>query len=110
MEAVIEELGRRGLAFVDSKTSPKSRHRLVAGRYGVPFAERDVFIDDSSSPDEIAARLADIERVAKKRGFAVAIGHPRDNTIAALSVWARGLKDKGITMVPVSNILQRARK
>ncbi|MDR3126659.1 MAG: divergent polysaccharide deacetylase family protein [Rickettsiales bacterium] len=107
MEALIEELGRRGLAFVDSKTTPKSRHRLVAERHGVPFAERDVFIDDSSAPGEIRARLDDIERIARKRGFVVAIGHPRDNTISALSEWARGLKEKGMTIVPVSNILQR---
>ena len=46
-----------------------------------------------------------MEKIAKKRGYAIAIGHPRDNTIKALENWLPTLNKKGITSVPLSYII-----
>ena len=42
---VMEELEKRGLYFVDSRTTPDSRGREAANRTGVRFAAKDLFID-----------------------------------------------------------------
>jgi polysaccharide deacetylase 2 family uncharacterized protein YibQ len=104
MSGVMEELAARGLAFVDSKTAATSLG-AIARHLKLPFAERDVFLDDSSEPEDIKARLADLERIAKKRGWAIAIGHPRENTIKALSDWLK--EDHGITIVPMSHVIMK---
>jgi polysaccharide deacetylase 2 family uncharacterized protein YibQ len=102
MSGVMEELARQGLAFVDSKTTATSLG-AIARHLKLPFLERDVFLGDSGEPGDIRARLADLERIAKKRGWAVAIGHPREATIRALAEWIAD--DHGIAIVPVSHIM-----
>jgi len=45
LSVVMEELAKRNLFFVDSRTTPNSLGRQAAARAGVRFAERAVFID-----------------------------------------------------------------
>lgn len=107
MSLVLAEIGRRGLLFVDSRTSPRSVARSVAQHLAVPFAERNVFLDDDPSADAVRRQLAELERIALKQGYAVAIGHPRDATLAALEQWLPGLAAHGFVLVPVSAIVRR---
>jgi polysaccharide deacetylase 2 family uncharacterized protein YibQ len=106
MSGVMGELARQGLAFVDSKTAATSLEP-IARQLKMPFIERDVFLDDSSAPEDIAARLGDLERTAKKRGWAIAIGHPREATIKALAEWLAKSETHGITVVPVSYAIMK---
>ncbi|HEV3176300.1 MAG TPA: divergent polysaccharide deacetylase family protein, partial [Stellaceae bacterium] len=53
-----------------------------------------------------AARLAELERVARRNGSAIAIGHPHDQTLDALRTWLRDLASKGFVLVPVSAIVK----
>ena len=110
MDAVLAELSRRGLAFVDSRTAAKSRHRASATAAGVPFAERDVFLDDLSDPAAIAEQIRLLEKLARRRGFALALAHPRRNTLDALEAWLPTLADKGITLVPVSYLISQTNR
>lgn len=104
MRVVMRELSRRGLLFVDSLTGTGSRAALVARSLLTPFAERDVFIDHEDDLDAIRARFADLERIARGRGTAVGIGHPRDNTIAVLRQWIPDARARGFAFVPVSAV------
>ena len=105
MSLVMLELRRRGLLFVDSMTSPQSVGVAVAHRMGVPALPRDVFLDHSSDPALIGAQLVKLEALAISKGAAVAIGHPRDATIAALSKWLPKLSSRGIALVPISAVI-----
>ncbi|MDR2098945.1 MAG: divergent polysaccharide deacetylase family protein [Rickettsiales bacterium] len=107
MAGVLEVLKAAGLGFVDSKTTAKSETEEIAGYLGVPYGARDVFLDDSGAEADIKESLAKLERIAARRGYAIAIGHPRDATIRALSAWLEELEDKGVTLVPVSYVLGR---
>lgn len=106
MKAVIEELEKRGLAFIDSKTTSLSKADNVAYNAKIPYATRDIFLDDSNRFEDIRKSLAQLENIAKKRGFAVAIGHPRPNTIKMLKEWFPSLRAKGIELVPISYIIK----
>lgn len=105
LSGVIEELAKRGLSFLDSKTTPYSKADEIVSHIKLPYASRDVFLDDSNKLEDIEESLQKLEKIAKKRGFAVAIGHPRDNTIKALENWLPTLKKSGITSVPLSYII-----
>jgi uncharacterized protein len=106
MAPVMEELRVRGLAFLDSRTSPASAGIRLAVAYGVPHAARDVFLDDDQTPSAIAKQLAMVEQVARQHGSAIAIGHPHDQTIAALKAWLPLLEGKGLALVPVSAVVR----
>ena len=91
--------------FLDSKTTSNSTADSIVHKTPLPYASRDVFIDDSNKPEDIQKSLTHLEYIAKKYGHAVAIAHPRDNTITALSNWLPTLKDKNLTSVPLSYIV-----
>ena len=106
MEAVMEVLRERGLLFVDSLTTDKSVGLAMARRYGVPAAGRNVFLDNAGDLISVDFELGKLEEVARKKGNAIAIGHPRDATIEALAKWLPTLEAKGFVLVPVSAVVR----
>ena len=104
MSWLFEELDRRGLMFVDSRTTKNTVAPMLAAHFGLPFAERDVFLDNEFGAGAVVAQLKVLEAEARRNGFAVAIGHPHRRTIAALQAWIPTLAEKGIDLVPVSAI------
>jgi polysaccharide deacetylase 2 family uncharacterized protein YibQ len=109
MEIVLGELKKRGLLFLDSRTTAQSVGAQIAGELGVPSVARNVVLDDVMSSDNVVHQLAEVERIARKQGFAVAIGHPHDNTIAALMEWLPRLRERGFILVPLTTIVARQR-
>jgi hypothetical protein len=107
MAILMAELRQRGLLFLDSRTTPASIAAREAERAGVPYAERDVFIDDDLDLRSVLRELARAESIARYRGHAVAIGHPHDVTIEALKRWLPTLDARGIALVPVSTVVAR---
>ena len=49
----------------------------------------------------------DIERIARRNGQAVAIGHPHDRTLDELERWLPTLAEQGLTVAPVSAVILR---
>ncbi|MBI5121521.1 MAG: divergent polysaccharide deacetylase family protein [Rhodospirillales bacterium] len=107
MRVVLKELQDRGLLFLDSRTSAQSVGAEVARDLGLPFAERNVFLDNVPSLIEVSSQLEKLESYARQYGHAIAIGHPHDGTIEALTAWLPTLEAKGLTLVPVSAIVKR---
>jgi uncharacterized protein len=108
MRPVLEELQARGLLFLDSRTAGGSVGPLLARALDVPYATRDVFLDNEPSLSAVEARLAELEAVARRQGHGIAIGHPHDGTLAALSAWLPGASARGFALVPVSTIVRQA--
>ncbi len=110
MRVVIATLKARGYLFLDSVTSGRSVAHDEARDGGIPFAVRNVFLDHEDDLDAIRQQLRHTEQIARKTGLAIAIGHPRDNTIAALKEWLPSLNDRGFQLVPVSAVVRIASK
>jgi len=103
---VMDILRRRGLFFLDSKTSPKSVAKQVAADYAVAYAHRHVFLDNTNEKNYVLKQLALTERIAHRNGYAVAIGHPKHATFLALKEWLPTLKQKNIKMLPLSQVVK----
>ena len=107
MQLVVDALKRRGLLFLDSRTSVHTVGAKLAKQAGVPLAERNIFIDHVNKRGEVNARLAEVEKLARRKGFAVAIGHPRQVTIDALEIWLADVQSRGFRLVPISTIVEK---
>jgi hypothetical protein len=108
MNDVIAVLAKHGnLFFIDSKTSPTSVGEQVAAAQGVPTAGRDVFLDNKEDVAYSEGQLREAAAIAKRTGSAIAIGHPRPTTLAAVKNLIPELQAEGIEFVLVSDLVSK---
>lgn len=105
MTTVLQELRNQNLFFVDSRTSSKSVARDKAVAMGVPTARNDIFLDNSSDVQAIRKQIYKAMDIAEKNGSAIAICHARPNTAKAWSIYAEEIKNTGIELVPITDLL-----
>lgn len=110
MEMVLEEVQDRGLLFVDSFTNNESVGFRLAIDHKLPSASRDVFIDHDITQEAIGKSLQELEKVARRKGYAVGIAHPHDLTREALEAWMIDAMARGFDFVPISHIVRRRMK
>jgi polysaccharide deacetylase 2 family uncharacterized protein YibQ len=104
---VMKSLRQKGLFFIDSRTTGLSQVTDVANEYGVPTLSRDVFLDNVADVDAIVVQLGKLEARARRQGMAIGICHPYPETLEALRKTLPEQAGRGITFVPVSQLLQR---
>ena len=107
METVMRQLRPRGLMFLDSRTTRESVGEQTAQDQSVPVIVRHVFLDDDESIEAVRRKLADAEAVARRQGFVVAIGHPHETTLQALSEWLPTVQGKGLALAPATAVLRK---
>ena len=106
MDVVMKELEKRGLFFLDSKTTPHSAGEKAAKDNRVRYVSRNVFLDNEDKFDYVMRQLRQTEAIARKNGYAVAIGHPKEQTYNALKVWLPTLKSRNLRLVHLSEIVK----
>jgi hypothetical protein len=106
MAELMPALRRRGLFFIDSRTTAATVAHDTAEKAGVLSASRKVFLDDTPRRDAILAQLDLAARDAARDGFAIAIGHPHPETIAALVEAAPRLEARGVRFVFASDVVR----
>ena len=84
MDKLIRIMKKEGLQFVDSRTIGTSKAREATGKYGMRYLTRDVFLDDQDGVANVKRQIKEAVSKAKRYGTAIAIGHPRVDTIRAL--------------------------
>lgn len=84
MSKLFEVLKEDNLGFVDSMTTRFSKSEEVDKIYKIPLFKRDIFLDDKENPDYIRNQLKKAIEIAKRRGYAIAIGHPHKITLETL--------------------------
>jgi polysaccharide deacetylase 2 family uncharacterized protein YibQ len=107
MRTVLGVLEKRGLYFLDSRTTADTVAYQVATSLGIPAAERQVFLDREPTPEEITHQFRRLLALARERGSATAIGHPHPETLEVLAREIPGAVERGYDFVPVSFLLQR---
>jgi polysaccharide deacetylase 2 family uncharacterized protein YibQ len=107
MSAVMEVLHDRKMYFLDSKTTSRSVGRFVSKEYNIPYVARDVFLDNERKYDYIMGQFRATERVARNKGYAIAIGHPYSQTLQVLRDWLKDVEKRGIKIVPLSDLVAK---
>lgn len=105
---MLEVAKSKGLFVLDSRTSIDSQVIPVAKSLHIPWVKRDVFLDDLKTKVHIKKQLKKACEVAKKQGYAVAIGHVGQGgnvTAQAIKETIPFIEQEGIKLVPLSEIV-----
>lgn len=73
--AILDVIKEKNVYFVDSRTAYHPVAKRIADEKGILCYERDTFIDGQQSKSFIKKRLNEACEVARKKGYAIAIGH-----------------------------------
>lgn len=94
--AALAELKKYDMLFLDSRTSIKSVGFAFARKEGIPAFRNNIFLDVVDTQEYVEKRLKQLAEIARKRGRAIGIGHPRPNTLAAIRAVVPQLESEGI--------------
>ncbi|HHE8746762.1 TPA: divergent polysaccharide deacetylase family protein [Haemophilus influenzae] len=103
MTYLMTALQEKHLFFLDSRTIGKSVAGKIAKEQGVRSLDRHIFLDDSNEFADVQHQFKAAIHYARKHGSAIAIGHPRQNTIAVLQAGLRNLPED-IQLVGMGNL------
>lgn len=85
MEKLIYALDREGMTFVDSRTTSETAVPALMQSLHRPYISRDVFLDHDPDVEEVKKEVRRAVKIAKKYGYAVAIGHPHKKTLRGVA-------------------------
>ena len=104
MKVIFEELKKKKLYFLDSFTG-KTVCLKLASEMKLPYARRNVFLDNKRDAEYIQGQLEALAKMAKQDGFAVGIGHDRKKTLEVLVQAIPELKKRGFKFVYASELV-----
>ncbi|MEQ1965748.1 divergent polysaccharide deacetylase family protein [Xenorhabdus nematophila] len=84
MEKVMQVLSRHHLYFLDSVTIGNTQVTKAATGTSVPVIRRNIFLDNVQTEAETRHQFNRAIALARKKGSAIAIGHPHPTTVRAL--------------------------
>ncbi len=105
---VLQEIGARGLYYLDDGTSPRSLAASLAASEGAPVLRADVVFDLVDQPDAIAAALEKLAALAHQKGNAIGVATGLPAAVDAADSFARGLDQRGIALVPLSAMIKNS--
>jgi polysaccharide deacetylase 2 family uncharacterized protein YibQ len=101
---VLRSLTARGLFYVEAR--PTAVLPSLPGLWAVGV---DLVVDETAVRSEIDAKLAQLETLSRKRGWALGLAvTPRQVTIDRITDWANGLAAKGLVLAPASALVRQA--
>jgi hypothetical protein len=106
LRIILSELKRRGLFFLDNRTTPQTVGLQTAQSIGLRAMERSLFLDHSPSPEEIKEKLERLIQLSLATGKAIGIGHPHPSTLQSIKEIIPKIQEKGIDIVPLSSLME----
>ncbi len=103
MQRLFTVLDKYDFTFLDSRTTPDTKVPLLMKQLHRPYLARNVFLDNKQNVAYIKKQLKLAVALAKKRGVAIAIGHPHPATIKALKESQDILKE--VKLIYVDDLL-----
>ncbi len=105
MEWLMEYLYLKKIIFVDSVTASNTVTRNMAEINHVPYLKRDVFLDNTRDKSYINSQFLELIKIAKRKGSAIAIGHPYPETTDVLVNNLEKLEAFGVKLVSLMEML-----
>jgi polysaccharide deacetylase 2 family uncharacterized protein YibQ len=104
MEKVMQAMNAHSLFFLDSMTIGNTKSVQAAAGTQVRVIKRNVFLDDVQNETEIRKQFERAIQLARRNGYAIAIGHPHPTTVRVLQQMLPNLPSD-IVLVRPSDLL-----
>lgn len=95
----------RNLVFVDSRTDSEFFSLEIMRKAGVKATSRDIFLDYAIDTTIIEDQLSKLIRIARKRRWAVGIGHVKQETLEVLQRSLPRYESEGVKFVFVRDLI-----
>lgn len=109
MQAVLEEIKKHNMFFIDSRTTSSSVAYKTAIALGVPTAEKKFFLDvPKANAETTSLKLKKLAKIKanKKSANIIVISHcTKKNNLEQIKSFVNQAKSKGWVFVPVSTII-----
>jgi len=105
-KAVLAEVKKRKLYFLDSYVTRGSVYPGLARQMNIKFAKRDIFLDNQDDFAYIRGQLDKLKKIAAKQGTAIGIGHDRRNTLLVLKEVLPEMEKEGYKFIFLSQAVQ----
>ena len=102
LEPVMRDIGQRGLLFLDDGSSAQSLSGTFAKAFTMPHAYADVVLDNEVNRTAILKKLDELERIAFRKGSAIGVASAFDESVDAVTEWAKDAGSRGIEIVGVA--------
>lgn len=103
---VLEVLKDRNYFFIDSMTTPKTVAYKIARDMGMRWGKRDIFIDNKKESSYNEKQINELKSAARKKGWAIGIGHDDPTTLETLSRMMPQIESEGFEFVYAAELLQ----
>lgn len=103
---IMEELGTRGLGYLDDGTSNRSLAPQLAGANKVPFGRADMVLDANPARGPILAALDQLAQKAVANGQAIGVISALPVSIATVTEWASTMDTRNVALVPASALMK----
>lgn len=104
MRPLLNDLKRRNLFYIDSRTQANTVGFKMARELGLRTNRRDVFLDSEKSYEFAIKQLGEACRVADRKGLAIVIGHPYKSSLKALAHQMPKMDKQGYRFVFASSL------
>lgn len=104
-QPVVQQLRRRGLAFISTGIGQRTALGVEASRAGLSNTAADRIIDTRREADAIDEQLLNLEALALQNGTAIGAGFAFPVTMVQINDWARQLSSRGYVLAPASAVL-----
>jgi hypothetical protein len=104
-QPVVQQLRRRGLAFLTSGLGQRTALAAAAQTAGLPSASADRIVDVRREADAIDDQLLNLEALALQNQSAIGAGFAYPVTIEQVGRWARDVTTRGYQLAPASAVL-----
>ena len=101
---VLEELKKRNLYFVDSRTTSGTVAFRTAQKMAMKAAKRDIFLDNDLSEHALKIQMERLLSLARHKGQAIGIGHPHQETLHLLREYQSNFAHE-TEVVPISKLV-----
>ncbi|MBT7892841.1 MAG: divergent polysaccharide deacetylase family protein, partial [Deltaproteobacteria bacterium] len=105
LDTMMRVLNENELFFLDSKTAPGDTAKRAAKKHSVTYLSRDIFLDNDKEEALIQKQLFKAVRLARKRGWAIAIGHPYPTTYAVLAKYLPELEAQSVVVTKLADLV-----
>lgn len=105
MQKLLKLIQSEELFFLDSVTSGKSLGYQLAQEMGIQSIRRNIFLDNDKEKNKILKQLDSLLEAAEKKGRAIGLAHPHQETLLALLEFQKYYNDR-VDLVGIKTLVE----